>query len=1029
MGFKASEKGGSIVIAKNTTQQTQQKKIVGTIIDQQGQRMMGVNIVVKGATMSTVSDDNGNFIIDAHENDVLVISLVGYQTIELPVGKRTNLDVVLPEQQDQIDEVVVVGYGTQRRASVIGAISTIDPQVLQSNQTRSISNSLAGQVSGVIAVQRSGEPGYDNSDFWIRGINTFGANATPLVLVDGVERSLNNISPEEIESFSILKDATATAVYGVRGGNGVILIQTKRGKQGQPRLTVKADYGLSTPTQLPQFVDATKYMETVNIANELSGMGPLYTTEAIERTRIGYDPDLYPNVNWIEAVTTPFSSNGRISLDVNGGTERLKYSLVAAYFDEDGMIVTDKNQNYDSRLSLQKYNLRSNVDLNLTKSTTIAVGIGGFITERQAPGIGISTILNRAMDTPPNYHPIVYSNGEIPKVAARHNPWANATQTGFQRQFDSNLETSLNVIQDFGLLVPVLDGLKGSVLASFDSFNTHAQNRTKTPRTFFANSRNAEGELVTSLVDQGQEFLNYSRESSGNRTIYLESRLNYNKTFNSVHHLDGLFLFNLRDYVDQKSPNSIGALPYRNTGVAARSAYSFADRYFAEFNFGYNGSENFQKGYQFGFFPSVAIGWMPSNEPFFDGIRETISKLKIRGSWGLVGNDQLTRRDASDIRRFAYLATIDPAGGYGFGYTHNFNFGTSWREGDFGVNDLTWETAEKMNLGMELGLWNNAIHIQADFFKENRRDIFMQRKTIPETAGFNKAPWANFGRVTNRGMEVEMLVNHRFSEDLFIAARGNFTYARNIVTEFDEPENLKNSTRARTGQPIHQHFGLIATGLYSYADFEDESKGILRDRLATPMFGPIRAGDVRYQDVNGDGVVDSYDIAPIGKPHVPQVIFGFGLNTRYKNVDVGLLFQGATDFTNMMQGPTLVPGSGGGGTGNIYANVDDRWTPENPSSNVIWPRLSNIESANNMLYSSWWLVNASYLRLKNMEIGYTLSKRTQERILMKNARVFVRGSNLLTFSHFKMWDPEIGSQNGLKYPLQRIVSGGIEITF
>jgi TonB-linked SusC/RagA family outer membrane protein len=764
-------------------------------------------------------------------------------------------------------------------------------------------------------------------------------------------------------------------------------------------------------------------METINVANQLSGMAPLYSDLAIEKTRTGYDLDLYPNVNWLDAVTTPYSSNSRLSMDVNGGTERLRYSLVAAYFNEKGMIAVDDSQNYDSRLGLKKYNLRSNVDLELTKSTKIAVGIGGYITERQAPGVGISTILSHAMDTPPNYHPVRYSNGYIPKVAARYNPWADATQTGYQLRFQSNLETSLNIVQDIGQLAPALEGLRASVLASFDSFNTHSQNRTKTPRTFYATGRDEEGELILTNIDQGQEFLNYSRSSGGDRTIYFESRLNYNRTFGGRHMLDGLVLFNLRDYVDQDASSSILSLPYRNTGIAARTAYSYDDRYFTEFNFGYNGSENFKRDFRFGFFPSVALGWMPSSEAFFEPLLGTISKLKLRGSWGLVGNDQIV-----DNRRFAYISTINSSSGYSFGYTNNFSYG-GWREGDFGVEDMTWETAEKINAGLELGLWNNSIQIQADWFREKRRDIFMQRKTIPETAGYNVMPYANFGKVDNKGIEVEMIVNHNVTDDWFISARGNFTYAKNKIVEYDESEELKNSTRAHTGQPINQHYGLIAEGLYAHSDFEDENKGIVRSDLPQPMFGPVRAGDIKYKDVNKDGLIDTYDESPLGKPYVPEIIVGFGLNTRYRNFDMGFLFQGAANFTNMLNGATLVPGSGGGGTGNIYANVDDRWLPESPSSNVFWPRLSNTESANNMRYSTWWLVDASYLRLKNFELGYTVPKDYQEKMLMKNARIFLRGSNLLTFSYFKMWDPEIGSQNGLKYPLQKIVSGGIEITF
>lgn len=1000
-------------------------KIMGEVKDAGGYPLIGVNIQELGTNNVTVTDINGKYALYniSGENSVLKFTYIGYKPFEIRIDGQRNINVVMEEDLQGLDEVVVVGYGQQKKESIIGAISTIKPTVLQTNQTRSLTNSMAGQISGVIAVQRSGEPGYDNSDFWIRGMNTFGANARPLVLIDGIERSLGNISPEEIESFSILKDATATAVYGVRGANGVILIQTKKGKIGKPTITVKTDYGVSSPTKLPEFVNAAKYMEIINDAQKLSGMGGLYSEETIRRTRIGYDPDLYPNVNWIKAVTKEYAPNGRISLDINGGSERLRYSFVGSFFSEKGMIVTDDNMSYNSQLKLNKYNIRSNVDLDLTTSTNIAVSIGGYITDRNAPGVGISSILSRSMDTPPNYHPIIYSNGQIPKVAARFNPWADATQSGYQKRFDSNLETAINITQDIGKLWSPLDGLKASVLASFDSFNRHTQSRTKTPRSYLATGRDDEGELITTIIDQGSEFLGYNRNSGGNRTIYFESRLNYLRRFNEAHQIDGLLLYNMRDHVEQDAGNSILALPYRTTGIAARTAYSYQDTYFAEFNFGYNGSENFKRGYRFGFFPSFALGWMVSNEDFIKTIEHVISKLKIRGSWGLVGNDQIVNN-----RRFAYISTIESSGGYSFGYTENFKYGNGWREGDFGIQNMTWETAEKINIGIEAGFWES-INLQVDLFKEYRQDIFMQRKTIPEIAGYNKMPYANFGKVENQGIETDVVVNHHFSKDWFISAKANFTFARNKITEYDEPDALKETSRARTGHPLNQHFGLIAEGLYSEEDFLDPLKGILKPELPEPKFGIVKPGDIKYRDMNNDDKIDAFDESPIGKPYVPEIVYGFGFNMKYKNIDGGLFFQGAGNFTNMLYGATFIPGSGGGGVGNIYSNVDNRWTPENPSQDVFWPRLSNVESANNMRYSTWWIRNSSYLRLKNMEIGYSLSKNKLRKVALRNARIFLRGSNLLTFSNFKLWDPEIGSQNGLKYPLQRIYSAGIELTF
>lgn len=1008
--------------SKELQEQTNTITVRGNVTDINSEPLIGATITLQGdSTYGVITDLDGNYSIKVPDRySVLQFSYIGFIQQEQTVGNRQVINVILQEDVGQLDEVVVVGYGHQRRESVIGAITTISPTLLQTNQTRSLSNSLAGQVTGIIAVQRSGEPGYDNSDFWIRGISTFGDNKSPLILVDGVERSLNNISPEEIESFSLLKDATATAVYGVRGANGVILIQTKKGKIGKPTIVVKADYGVSTPTQLPEFVDAAKYMETINAAQVLSGMEGVFSEEAIRRTRIGYDPDLYANVNWLDAVTRKYSPQSKGSIDINGGSERLRYSLVLSYFNENGMIVTDPNQNYDSQLKMSKYNVRSNVDLSLTPSTDLVVSIGGYITDRNAPGVGISTIFSQSMDTPPNVHPTLLSNGQIPKLPARYNPWSSATQTGYQKRFESNIESLISVNQDIGKLSPVFDGLKANVLFSFDSFNYHIQRRTKTPTTYQAVGRNEEGELITTMVDQGAEFLGYSKEAGGNRSLYLEGKLNYNKRFEE-HSIDGLFLFNMRDKVIQDASTSILALPYRNTGIAGRFAYGFRDTYFGEINFGYNGSENFKRGYRFGFFPSFAVGWLLSNESFMQSV-STISKLKLRGSWGLVGNDQL----ANDVR-FSYLSTIQSVGGYRFGYTNNVGYG-GYREGRFGIENLTWETSSKMNMGIELGLWNS-IDLQVDLFKEHRKDIFMARKTIPEILGYNQMPWANFGQVDNKGFEVELAVNHSFQKDFIVSARGSFTYAKNTIIEYDEPEDLKATTRARTGQPMNQHFGLIADGLFTDDDFIDIQRGILKPEIPVHTFGRVQPGDIKYKDLNDDSIIDSFDESPIGKPHVPEIIYGFGFNMKYKNVDFGVFFQGTGNFTNMLHGATLIPGSGGGGTGNVYSNVDNRWTPENPRQDVFWPRLSNIESQNNMRYSTWWIRDASYLRLKNLEMGYTLPQNWVRSASIKNMRLFVRGSNLLTFAKFKMWDPEIGSQNGLKYPLQKITSCGLEITF
>ena len=1000
-------------------------KVTGRVVDEKGEELIGVTIQEVGTNNIVVSDLHGTFSMYniASPASVLRFSYVGFVPQDIKVGNQKIMNVKMVTDTKGLEEVVVIGYGSQKRESVIGAISTVKPTTLQINQTRSLSNALAGQIAGVIAVQRSGEPGYDNSDFWIRGISTFGANSKPLILVDGIERELNNISPEEIESFSVLKDATATAVYGVRGANGVILIETKKGKIGKPTITVKADYGISNPTQLPDFVDGVKYMEVMNDALILSGLNPKYSEEAIRKTHTGEDPDLFPNINWLKLVTKDNVPSARASVDINGGTERLRYSLVVAYMSEKGIIATDPSTSYDPQLRMSKYNVRSNVDINLTPSTLVNVSIGGYITNRVQPGVGISSILSHVMDTPPIVHPPVYSNGQFPQVAARVNPWLDATQTGYKKKYENSLQSIVSITQDIGKLYTPLEGLKAKVLFSFDAYNYNSANRTKTPTTFFATGRDENGELITNMVTQGQEFLGFSQSSAGNRTMYLEGRLNYNRRFGD-HTVDGLFLLNLRDYYNGDTGDSEKALPYRNAGIAGRASYNFRDTYFAEFNFGYNGSENFKRGYRFGFFPSVAVGWLLTNESFMQPVTEVLTKFKIRGSWGLVGNDKIS---SDDSRRFAYLSTISSATGYKFGYNGDLSYG-GWKEGAFGIPYLTWETSEKLDIGAEIGLWN-WLNLQVDVFREKRKDIFMQRKTIPEVAGYNQMPYANFGRVENKGIDIMLEINHRFSKDLQGSLRGNFTWARNKILEYDESEALKKTSRSHTGQSMNQHFGLIAEGLYQETDFLDPENGVLKDGLPVPQFGVVKPGDIKYKDINDDDEINVYDESPIGKPYVPEIVYGFGFNVKYKNVDLGTFFQGSGNFTNMLQGSTFIPGSGGGAIGNIYSNVDDRWTPENASSNVFWPRLSITKSEHNMRYSTWWLRNASYLRLKNVEVGYTLPRTWQRACAMRNARVFFRGSNLLTWAPFDMWDPELGSQDGLKYPLQKIYSFGLEITF
>jgi len=995
----------------------------GTVLDESGKPVGGASVFVKGTQTGTATDMDGKFMLEVNSaQDSLVITSVGFKTKTIVAGnvREIVINLELDVKQQKLEEVVVVGFGSQKKESVIGAITTISPEKLQTNQTRALSNALVGQIAGIIGVKRSGEPGYDASDIWIRGINTFGVNSTPLVIVDGVQRSLDNIAPEEIASFSVLKDATATAIYGVRGANGAIVIKTKRGAIGRPKVSLNADYGVSSPIKLPKYADGATQMEIINAARTLSGGTDLISQGRIDSTRRHLDPDLYPDVNWIDQVTEKYATNNRINLDVNGGTDRLRYRFIVGMFEEKGIIATDPAVNYDSKLRLQRYNVRSNIDMDLTSSTLLSVSIGGYIINRNAPGTSPTTILDWSMQTPPVVHPAVYSTGQFPKNVNRANPWVQATQTGYVKNYQNSIQSSVGLEQNFGKLSAALTGLTAKMLFSFDAYNWHNINRTKQPSFYMANGRDAEGNLQFNLVETGQEFLSFSKSAGGNRNMYFELPVSYNRSFDK-HSVSGLLLYNRNDYVNVDVTTAIMSFPYRNQGLAGRFTYDYDKRYFTEFNFGYNGSENFAEGYRYGFFPSVALGWMVSNEKFMEDV-SFVNSLKLRGSWGRVGNDKI-----SNSRRFGYVTTINSSTGYRWGWTSQYSFG-GVQEGDFGIPNLTWETADKTDIGIDAQLFKS-LNIQFDVFRELRTNIFMLRKTIPELAGYINTPYANYGKVENRGFDANIEYSRQLGKDFSFSVLGNITYAKNKILEYDEPSGLVGTNRSRTGYNINQNYGLIADGLYTNEDFLDPVNGVLKSSIPQPLFGKVLPGDIKYYDVNGDGKVGADDEVPIGKPTIPEMVYGFGFSARYKNFDIGCLFQGISNIAFIISGNEMIPGSGDGSIGNILGNAGDRWTPEDPRQDAFYPRLSRSKSENNNRASTWWLKNGAFMRLKHFEIGYTLLKEKNRKLPLSNARIFVRGSDLFTLSSFKLWDPELVGTGYSAYPSSKILSLGFNVTF
>lgn len=1005
-----------LLLGVNLSVMAQAVRVSGTVYDETKAPMIGVAVKIVGgdASKGVQTDIDGHFSMEVPSaKTVIELTYIGYKAKRITVGTTNDYIVQMEPDVSSLEEVVVTGYGTQKKLSVVGAIDNLKPENLQVGSTRSLSNNLAGQIAGVIAVRRSGEPGYDNSNFWIRGVSTFSGTTTPLVLIDGIERDLNNIDPEEIESFSVLKDAAASAMYGVRGANGVIVINTKRGHIGAPSVDVRVEHSIEKPTKLPGFINGADYM---TLLNELAGNPDRqpYTQQQVDRTRSHYDLDLYPDVNWMDAITRDYAYSTHASLNVSGGSNFLRYSLVASLFNEQGIVETDRSLPYDTSIKLNRYNMRANVDLDITKTTTLRLNIGGYMQNRHAPDVGIDDLFNQAFRTSPVVHPARYSDGTIPYVTNRVNPWASGTQRGYQVNIATQLQSLISIEQDLKMLTP---GLKAKFTFSFDSYNNSNRKRSNSPTYYtVAKERDVEGNLIHSILSYGSESLGFeSGGDYGTKNTYLEGTLTYNRTFRQ-HAFDALFLYN------QQSYDNGGVQPYRKQGIAGRLSYVLMDRYIAEFNFGYNGSENFAKGKRYGFFPSVSVGWIMSEEPFMASLRRTFSKIKFRGSYGKVGNDNIGGR------RFAYITTVyTNQGGYDWG--DNYQIGRAGiTEGDPGVTNLTWETALKGNVGIEIGMWN-ALEFQLDFFHEKRTNIFMQRSTIPTQTGFTATPWANYGQVTNRGFDASLNYNKQFNHDLSIGFRSTFSYAKNRVDERDESEARKGTYRSITGHSLGTLWGLQAERLFTDDDFDANGEvkfGIPRQEVGAK----VRPGDIKYKDMDGDGVITDADEGYIGGTVDPRIVYGFGMSVNYKHFDINAFFQGVGDTYRVIGGSSyFIPGSGQGLEGNVYDNYNDRWTVDNPSQNVFWPRLSESPNQNNYRSSTWWKKNMSFLRCKILELGYSLPKSITDVVKAKRIRLYVSGNNLFVLSKFKLWDPELDSGDGLKYPQMKSVMFGIDVNF
>lgn len=1024
-------------------QQQNKRKITGRVTDVKGEPLIGVNVTVDGDANGSITNMDGLYeIFVTQKSVVLKFTYIGFKISEIRTNASTNIyDVALEEQVNELEETVIVGYGTQRKISNIGAQSSMKMEDIKT-PSASLTTTLAGRLAGVVAVQRTGEPGKDAADIWIRGISTPNTSS-PLVLVDGVERSFNDIDPEDIESLTTLKDASATAVYGVRGANGVILIKTKPGKVGKP--TVSADYyeSFTRFTKMVDLADGITYMNAANEAMRNDGIATKYTEDQIRNTIAGKDSYLYPNVDWLKEIFNDWGHNRRVNVNVRGGSEKVAYYASVSYFNETGMTVTDKNINtYDSKMKYSRYNFTTNLNIDVTPTTKVEIGAQGYLGEGNYPAISSADLYNAAMSiSPVEYPKMFFVNGQayVPGTSTNNNfnnPYSQATRRGYDNLTKNQIYSNLRITQDLDMLTK---GLKLTAMYAFDVYNEiHVhQDRAESTYNFLDTSvpYDMDGQPILQRIYEGSNVLSYKQETSGNKKTYLEASLNYDRTFNDDHRVSALFLFNQQSKLLYPKGTLEDAIPYRMMGIAGRATYSWKDRYFAEFNIGYNGAENFSPKHRFGTFPAFGIGWVISNEKFWQPLSKTVSFLKIRYTDGKVGNSEVSDR------RFMYLDQMKENGDYGYKFGPN---GTKW-SGYETVNmavDLIWEESRKQDLGIDIKLFNDDLSIVFDLFKERRENILLKREhSIPSFLGYNtSAPYGNIGIIENKGFDGTIEYNKRINKDWVLALRGNITFNKDKWIQGELPEQ-KYEWMNQYGRNINGVKGYVAEGLFTQAEIDDMARWeSLSDanKAITPkpfasQFGTVKAGDIKYKDLNNDGQIDAYDQTYISRGDVPTTVYGFGFTVGWKDLSVGMMFQGVAGAERVLNGSSINPFNGGGGSGNLYSNIGDRWTEENPDQNAFYPRLSygseTTSNINNFQKSTWWVRNMNFLRLKTLQVSYNLPKPWVNKVHLKNAAVYVMGTNLFTLSRFKLWDPELNTDNGASYPNTTSYSVGINFTF
>lgn len=997
--------------------QKKERTVTGVVTDiADGTPIIGANIKVKGSNTGVITDIDGNFsIVVSGQRPVLEVSYIGYKKREVSVDDLAIISIKMESDNEVLDEVVIVGAGTQKKVSVTGAIASVKGTALKSPSS-SLTNSLAGKLAGVISKTSSGEPGAA-SEFYIRGISTFGGRATPLIMLDDVEIStsdLNNIPAETIESFSILKDASATAIYGARGANGVMLVTTKRGSENsKTTINITLENSINSPMNFPEFADGATWMEMYNEAQltRSPSATPKYSQERIDGTRQKLNPYVYPDVDWGDLIFKKSAMNQRANINISGGGSKTTYYMSLQMNHDTGLLDSPKLYSFKNNINNMGYNFQNNISYKVTPTTKINLNMNAQIRMNGGPNFETKDLFAMTLASNPINHPAFYpaqpgdthmrfGNSILSGNDLYGNPYAYMA-TSYKKGDENTLNTSIKIEQNLDF---VTKGLSATALINFKNWSRSNYYQTIEPYYYRVTDGSYDPQNPTAyelerLGTSGTDYISQSAISKwGDRTLTLDFKLLYNRQF-GLHNVGGMFMYMQRDYKEYQ-------LPKRNQGISGRFTYDYGQRYLFEFNFGYNGTERLAKGNRFEFFPAASIGWVVSNEPFFEPAKKVFDNLKLRASYGLVGSDETGLIAKSP--HFLYINTV----GLGqVGFTTGEDFETT-KSGpvvqQYGVKNGGWERSKKLDIGLDMSLFRNW-HITADYFYEQRYNILLHREAWPESLGYYTAkPWSNVGKVDNWGFEFSSSYRHQITKDLSMEVRGNFTYTENKYVNSDQPVYPYDWTN-QTGKPLGATYGYIAEGLFSSQEEIDNSP---RQNLGST----VKPGDIKYRDLNGDNVIDSYDhtmISPDGG--TPRIQYGLGLNLNYKNFDFGVFFNGSAKRKIMISG--IHPF--GQSDRNIFKFIsDDYWTESNPNPDAKYPRLGlkGADVANNQVNSTYWMRNGNFLRFKTLEFGYRF----------KRGRVFVAGDNIAVFSPFKEWDPEL---EWYKYPLQRTFNLGLQLNF